>query len=376
MLSLPCDATPSTRRAVPCQRRVRAPVGEHLDGYSALVRELIATGSLVVCLAATPLSAQKVDTVVIRNGDRIVGEIKTLDHAALTYKTDDVGILTIKWDKIDRIVSPRYFEVEDQSGRRYYGNLQASGADGRMVVAVSSFVDTLDIVRVVRIYPIGRSFLERLDGHFNLAASFQRANKLRDISVDFEARHRTQLRLTKLQSNLYFQAQEGANATSRNSIALSQLRMLKDRWLLTAAGQLQQNEELDLALRGLLAAGGGRFLSQTNRSEVLVLSGLAYTNERFYGSSATGNLELLLTGQATYYRRDAPKTTLESTLTFYPSITDFGRVRSELDATISHEFIRDFNVGLTVFDNFDSRPPTASASKNDFGVTFMIGWTF
>jgi len=376
MLSLPCDAAPSARRAVPGQRRVRATVGEHLDGYSALVRELIATGSVVASLAASPLSAQKVDTLVIRNGDRIVGEIKALDRGALTYKTDDVGILTIKWDKIDRIVSPRYFEVEDQSGRRYYGNLQASGADGRMVVAVSSFVDTLDIVRVVRIYPIGRSFLERVDGHLNLAASFQRANKLRDISVDFEAGHRTQVRLTKLQSNLYFQAQEGANATSRNSIALSQLRMLKHRWLLTAAGQLQQNEELDLALRGLLAAGGGRFLSQSNRSEVLVLSGLAYTNERFYGSSAASNLELLLTGQATYYRRDSPKTTLESTLTFYPSITDFGRVRSELDASISHEFIKDFNVGFTVFDNFDSRPPTATASKNDFGITFMIGWTF
>ena len=376
MLSLPCDAAPSARRAVPGQRRVRATVGEHLDGYSALVRELIATGSVVAFLAASPLSAQKVDTLVIRNGDRIVGEIKALDRGALTYKTDDVGILTIKWDKIDRIVSPRYFEVEDQSGRRYYGNLQASGADGRMVVAVSSFVDTLDIVRVVRIYPIGRSFLERVDGHLNLAASFQRANKLRDISVDFEAGHRTQVRLTKLQSNLYFQAQEGANATSRNSIALSQLRMLKHRWLLTAAGQLQQNEELDLALRGLLAAGGGRFLSQSNRSEVLVLSGLAYTNERFYGSSAASNLELLLTGQATYYRRDSPKTTLESTLTFYPSITDFGRVRSELDASISHEFIKDFNVGFTVFDNFDSRPPTATASKNDFGITFMIGWTF
>jgi Protein of unknown function, DUF481 len=350
--------------------------GSHLRRYSVLVRELIATGSLVASLAATPLSAQKVDTVVIRNGDRIVGEIKALDRGALTYKTDDVGILTIKWDKIDRIVSPRYFEVEDQSGLRYYGNLQASGADGRMVVAVSSFVDTLDIVRVVRIYPIGRSFLERVDGHLNLAASFQRANKLRDVSVDFEAAHRTQVRLTKLQSNVYFQAQEGADATSRNSIALSQLRMLKDRWLLTAAGQLQQNEELDLALRGLLAAGGGRFLSQTNRSEVLVLSGLAYTNERFYGSSATSNLELLLTGQANYYRRDSPKTSLESTLTFYPSITDLGRVRSELNASISHEFIKDFNVGFTVFDNFDSRPPTATASKNDFGVTFMIGWTF
>ncbi|HWC75428.1 MAG TPA: DUF481 domain-containing protein [Gemmatimonadales bacterium] len=321
------------------------------------------------------MCAQKVDTVVIRNGDRIVGEIKALDRGALTYKTDDVGTLTIKWDKIYRIVSPRYFEVEDDRGRRYYGSLQPSLEDGRMVVAVSSFIDTLDIVSVVRIYPIGRSFLERVDGHLNLGASFQRANKLRDISVDFEAEHRTQVRLTRLQSNVYFQAQEGA-ATSRNSLTLSQLRMLKNRWLLTAAGQLQQNEELDLALRGLVGGGGGRFLVQTNRSEILILSGLAYTNERFYGSSATSNLELLLSGQADYFRRDSPKTTLESTLTLYPSLTDFGRIRSELEASISHEVIKDFNVGFTLFDNFDSRPPSANASKNDYGLTVTVGWTF
>src|SRR5204863_958251 len=59
MLSLPCDASPSARRAVPCHRRVRATAREHLDGNSALVRALIATGSVLASLAATPLSAQK-----------------------------------------------------------------------------------------------------------------------------------------------------------------------------------------------------------------------------------------------------------------------------------------------------------------------------
>src|SRR5207247_9420384 len=68
MLSLPCDASPSARRAVPCHRRVRATAGEHLDGNSALVRALIATGSVVASLGATPPPAQKVDTVRIPNG--------------------------------------------------------------------------------------------------------------------------------------------------------------------------------------------------------------------------------------------------------------------------------------------------------------------
>lgn len=312
---------------------------------------------------------------MLRNGDRIVGEIKTLDRGALTYKTDDVGTLTIKWDKISRIVSPRYFEVEDNLGRRYYGNLQPAREDGRMVVAVTSFIDTLDIVSVVRMYPIGRSILARVDGHLNLNLTFQRANRLRSLSTDFEAGYRTRVRLTRLQSNIYFQAQDGAEATSRNSVSLSQLRFLQDRWLLTAAGELQQNEELNLELRGLLSAGGGRFLSQSNRSEVLVVAGLAFTNERFTGSSATTNLEMVVTGQTNYFRLDTPKTNLQATLTLYPNLTDFGRIRSELDVGVTYEVIKNFNTGLILFDNFDSRPPSGAA-KNDFGITFTIGWTF
>jgi hypothetical protein len=327
-------------------------------------------------LAAGPLSAQKVDTVVIRNGDRIVGEIKTLDYGALIYKTDDMGTVTIKWDKIVRIVSPRYFELEDRAGRRFYGSLQPAREDGRMVVVVSSFVDTLDILSVVRMYPIGRSFFQRVDGHLNLNLTFQQANRLRSVSTDFEAEYRTRVRLTSLQAEIYFQAQEGAEATSRNSVSLSQLRFFEDRWLLSASGELQQNEELDLELRGLLSAGAGRILRKSNRSEVLVGAGLAFTNERFTGASATSNLEGVLTGQANYFRLDSPETNFQSTLTVYPNLTDLGRVRSELDVSVTYEVIKNFNTGLMVFDNYDSRPPVAGAAKNDFGITFTVGWTF
>ena len=313
---------------------------------------------------------------MMRNGDRIIGEIKTLDHGTLTYKTDDVGTVMIKWDKIARLVSPRYFEVEDNAGRRYYGNLQPALGDGRMVVAVTSFIDTLEIAQVVRMYPLGQSFLARVDGHLNLNLTFQQANRLRSLNTDFEAVYRTRVRLTRLRSNIYFQNQEGAEGTSRNSVSLSQLRFLQNRWILLAAAELQQNEELDLARRALLSAGGGRFLRQTNRSEILIAGGLAFTNELFTASTATNSLEALLSAQANYYQLDSPKTDMQCELTLYPSLTDLGRIRSELSLSLTHEVIKNFNTGLMVFDNFDSRPPSETLAKNDFGVTLMVGWTF
>lgn len=342
------------------------------------MRATLAAFAVALAAVAAPrsLGAQKADTVVLRNGDRIVGEIKYVDRGALSYKTDDMGTLTIKWDKIRRIISYRYFEVEVGSGNIYYGQLLAGSQDGQVVVAVGAFSDTLRNTNIVRINPIGRSFLSRVDGHLSIGFTYQRANRLWNLSADFAADYRSRQWLTRLESNAYFQDEEASSATSRSSLALQQQRLLAHRWLLLGSGQFEQNEELDLELRGLLTAGGGRFLIQTPRSDLLVGSGLVYTNERFTASSTTANLELLLRLAAEYFQLDTPKSDLQATLSLYPSLTDFGRVRSDLEVDLSHEFIKDFIAGVTIFDKFDSRPPSTTAAKNDYGVTFSIGWTF
>ena len=327
-------------------------------------------------LWAAELYAQKADTVVLRNGDRIVGELKTLDRGAVSYLTDDMGTLAIEWDKIDRIISSRYFEVEVGSGDRYYGALQPGIQVGQVVVAVASFSDTLDRAVIVRINPIGRSFLDRVDGTIGLSLGFQRANRLRDFGIEADAIYRSAQWLTEVRSSVYFQAQEGANGTSRNSLNLRELRFLPQRWSLVGTASVEQNEELALDLRALISAGGGRFLHQSNRAYVLVGSGLAYTNERYTGGSPSSSLEALVSAAAEYFRLDSPKSNLRGTLTVYPSITDFGRVRSDLDVSLTHEFIKDFTIGLVLFDKFDSRPPAEGAAKHDYGVAFMTGWTF
>ncbi|HUL48580.1 MAG TPA: DUF481 domain-containing protein [Gemmatimonadales bacterium] len=335
----------------------------------------LCAGLAAALATAAPAHAQKVDAVVLRNGDHMTGEIKKLDRASLTYSTDDMGTLAIEWDKIVQITSPRYFEVEDVDGARYYGTLGQGSDTGQVVVAVASFSDTLALAKIVRVSPIGRSFFARLDGYINVGFTLQRANDLRQLSVATSVQHRSRQARTELQSSTYFQDQSGIASTTRNSLSLTQQRPLKQRWLVLGAGQLEQNDELDLDLRGLLTAGGGRYLVQNNRAQVLLGGGLTYTNERFVGSSATSNLEALVTFSGEYFRLDSPKSDLQATLSLYPSLTDPGRVRADFDARLSHEVLKDFTLGLTVFDRFDSRPPV-TASKNDFGVTFTAGWTF
>ena len=60
----------------------------------------------------------------------------------------------------------------------------------------------------------------------------------------------------------------------------------------------------------------------------------------------------------------------------FPSFTIGGRVRLQTDVRVSYELISDFMLTATLFDTFDSKPPSAVASKHDYGTTFAITWTF
>jgi hypothetical protein len=76
------------------------------------------------------------------------------------------------------------------------------------------------------------------------------------------------------------------------------------------------------------------------------------------------------------FRFDSPELDLLTTLNVFPSISDGGRVRGDADLRVQYEVISDFFLGVTVFATGDSRPPSADATRIDFGSTLTLGWSF
>ena len=82
----------------------------------------IKLAGLFLLLGAGTAEAQK-DSVWIRNGDRITGEVKSLSRGLLKYSTDDLGTIYIEWDKVDRISTSTVVEVRLITGHKFYGRL-------------------------------------------------------------------------------------------------------------------------------------------------------------------------------------------------------------------------------------------------------------
>jgi hypothetical protein len=328
-------------------------------------------------LAAAPLCAQKTDTLTLRNGNRITGEIKELYRGKLSYSTDDMGTISIEWLKVAGLTSAHFFEFELGSGDLYFGLLQPAAEPGRLVVAVAEFSDTISVSSVVRIVPIETSFWDRLEGRIEFGFNLQKANTLTELSLDGNVNYRVQKASTGFSYSFYFQDQDGADATSRNSLTISHQRLLKHRWSALALTGLEQNTQLNLDLRYNLTAAGGYFFARTNKAVVQAVLGLAYTNEKKTDvEERTNNLEGVIGGEGAYFLFDSPKTDIDAGLVFYPNLTTWGRVRISFKVRLSYEILSDFTIGFTVFDEYDSGDPALDASNNDFGTSLSLGYKF
>ncbi len=328
-------------------------------------------------LTATPLSAQKTDTVTLRNGNRITGEIKQLYRGKLSYSTDDMGTVEIEWNRIARLTSVHFHEVELTNGLRYFGTLLPPPEAGKIVVSLDQVGDTLELADVVRIFPIEAGFWQRVKGRIDFGFSYKTANNLLELSLSGTSNYRAEKWSSKIDFNIYFQSQDSVTTVTRRSIGFTGQRFFGHKWSGLGALSFEENSQLSLDLRTSFWGGSGLFVKQTNRAIAQVAGGLAVTNEKYTGEpQGQNNLELVLAGELAYFRFATPKTDISTSVEVFPNLTTLGRVRINLDFRFSYEILKDFTIGFTLYDNFDSQPPREGASKNDFGTELTVGWKY
>ena len=100
-----------------------------------------------------------------------------------------------------------------------------------------------------------------------------------------------------------------------------------------------------------------------------------FNDEQGVDVERTQSVEALIMLQGSYYTYDRPKTNLDISVLYYPSLSDPGRRRLQLDAGAKREIWKDLFLAFTLYDTYDSRPPNPDAERNDVGIVTSIGWT-
>ena len=334
--------------------------------------------AMLVGPSATAWSQPKTDVVTLSNGDRITGEVTKLDRGRLEFKTDDAGTIEIEWDNVARLEASRQFDIGLSDGRRLLGSLGPTTVTVRMLkIATVDMEESIPMLDVTSLAPIGARFWAKLDGSINAGFSYTRSSGIAQTTLNSDTEFRRPAFVARFSASATLtENDDDEERDDRANIDLSYIRYRGNRWFVAAGGTMETNESLGLLLRTQGGATMGQRLVNTNSSQLELSGGMVVNEERGVDTEPTGNLEALFSFRTSHFSYDGAKTGLDLQFKYFPSLSSWGRQRLQLDASISTEVWKDLHFALDVYDTFDSEPPGADADRNDIGIVTSIGWTY
>ncbi len=319
---------------------------------------------------------EKSDVVILKNGDRITCEIKTLARGMLTAKTDSMGTVQIKWQDVDRITSSFVFKVRDSQGNIYIGSLQSLQEGKRIQIAGGEPAKELDHLEVVQMEALEGSLWKRFSGSVDLGYTFTKAGDRTQFNFSGDATYRTEHYSGQLKYSSTLGTSNGATDADRKVANLIGTRDFSGKWLAYAQANFEHNLELQLDRRVSFLGGPGYKIQQSNRSMITAIGAAAFTRESYYGQDVVENAEGFFGLDAQFFKLYSPKVDIVNQFVFLPNFTTRGRRRIELNTKLRLEVWKDFFVTLTFYDSYDSMPPAKKASTNDYGFTTGLSWSF
>ena len=331
---------------------------------------------LGLVLLAAPAFGAKTDVVVLKNGDHLTGEVEQLERGRLSLKTDDLGTVQIEWDKIASVAAAAPFDVDDLVGNRYMGSLVPGPVAGQLHIVWLGQTSTVELSAIVRMRRLSTSFWQRLDGSLDVGASYTSASELFNLDLAAKLGVERPGHELSVDASATITSQPGVDDTRRSVLSLTYARRFENRWVALAKAQAEQNRELGFDLRGAASAGGGRYLVLSPRDKFLAALGLSVNRERPVEGETTTNVEATAVLAYDRFSYDFPKVDVSLAVAGYASFNDGGRYRLDVQGQLKRELVKDFYATLRGYESYDSRPATEGAPRNDYGVTFALGWSF
>jgi Protein of unknown function, DUF481 len=338
---------------------------------------------LLLFLTGVCSARDKKDVLQFTNGDRITCEIIKLEKGSLYIKLDYAdGTLLMDWTKIARVESPQSFVVAVKTGKRYTGTLQPMAGEEqqselKLQIAGSSTGQMLSGDEVVEIDPTDNTFLQNLHGAVDVGFNYTKQQNRTQYNFDSNVLYQR----TKWSAAAdYASSFSGGGDLSnlRNDLRLIGTRQLRSpRNFYLGFAEFLHNDEQQLDLRTTFGGALGHIFRETNNSVIAAYGGVVWNREQYSSEapdSRTGDsAEALLGTQLNFFRFKTTNLLVDGRV--YPSLTDPGRLRFDLNTSLKFKVAKGLNWTFGYYLNVDSRPPQ-NLPKTDYGSTSSLGWTF
>ncbi|MGK2925718.1 MAG: DUF481 domain-containing protein [Lysobacterales bacterium] len=340
-----------------------------------MIRAMIFFVITLLCCHPAWGDGDKTDVVILKNGDKLTGEVKALRAGILQFATDAMGTVAIEWRYIDQVISTENQSVETTDGKLYLGRLTSESEGDAVGVQTEERMVTLDTDDVFAVWPVKSTFWERSDFDVSVGLDYQKSTGIADFNLAASWQHRRFDRLTEASLSSDLTRQSGADDQTRYQLQFAHQYIRQNgrtsAWLASA----ERNDSLGLDYR--FYAGGlyGKYLLRESDHWLSLGAGLVGTEEKYAGASANTGLEAVADARFDLYRYADPERSLQTRLTLFPSLTESGRLRSEFTTTFKLELINDLYWMMQFYYQSDTDPPPQAVNSTDYGITTGVGWS-
>lgn len=328
-------------------------------------------------LAQLEESGAYTDKIYLKNGDVITGNLKELDRGKLRFKTRTMDTVYINWVDIKSVDSDKYLRIEKADGSFNYGVIQSSDLENELVIEDRGREVEIPILSVSTLQPIRvqESLWRRIEGDMSAGIDYKKASDILLVNLSTNLRFREEKYELAAAASWNETSRVDDQNSSRAELGVNYTRFLPNRWFWRGSAGLEQNEELGLDLRTIVAATAGRYLVRTPIIGFELNAGLAGNWEDRADGTTTTSAEGLIQSSFSVFKHTLPITRLTANVNIFPGITESGRTRVNSDITLRNEIVRSVFWDLSFYSTYDNRPPEG-ASKEDYGIVTSIGASF
>lgn len=326
-------------------------------------------------LWSNSLSAQT-DSIQLKNGDLIVGQLKEMKQNIALFETDySDSDFKIKWSEVKKVKTQTIYLITLSAGKRYTGHLESVSYD---MVSVINQNDTLvrsKIDDIVFLKKIDFDFWSNLNVSLSIGYNFTKANNLSQYSVRSHLGYRAERWSVLSRYNHIISAQSDVSSTQRLDANLIYNRFLKNNWFLLGEVNWLSNTAQNIDLRTVSKAGLGKYIIQTNSLYWGLQTGISFNNESFSveGQNTYNNSsEAFLGTEVNLY--DIGDLNLLSRVVVYPSLTESGRWRTDFNLDVKYDLPLDFFINFGISLNYDNQP-IRGGSETDYIFQTTVGWS-
>ncbi len=313
------------------------------------------------------------DSLVFKNGNYIIGEIKEMDKGVLIVETDySDSDFKIEWDGVKEVFSESFFLITLDDGRRINGRLLTSADYQTNIITDSQDTIPSPLMDIVFLDAVKRGFWSQLYANIDLGLDMTKANNMMQLSMRSSIGYMAKRWALNGSFNTLFSRQDSTSDINRQDGGLSYKYYLPRDWYAVVAYEFLSNSEQKLDLRSTGNLGMGKYVIHTNKSYWGFSAGVAFNNERFTDETPEKNsLEGFIGTELNLF--DLGDFSLLTRLTAYPSFTEAGRWRSDFNLDTKYDLPLDFYIKLNLTFNYDNQP-VAGAPETDYVFHTGFGW--